>query len=234
MEQQQEACASLQALCTSAALASASKQPLDDMPSHVLAQLLRECSRRLQESERRLAEQLQRYEGRPLVDPLRNVDVRVDSAMLQRVKAIRRKWCPHPGDPGQQYVNNPKHTIVYDKEDRAFKRLTIEEADADAAQGRYVDTYFRGVISSPLLLYRLLCLLPVNVLQMDRYKCVWRVALQHMASGEVLYFYDERTTCQSGLEADHPNQQYVEDGIELLNLLFDPMCPHTYDGMVAA
>ena len=107
MEQQQEACASLQALCTSAALASASEQPLDDMMSHVLAQLLRECSRRLQESERRLAEQLQRNE---LVDLPRNVDVRVHSAMLQRVKAIRRKWCSHPGDPGQQYIHNTKHT----------------------------------------------------------------------------------------------------------------------------
>ena len=100
-------------------------------------------------------------------------------------------------------------------------------------QGPCAAFYFRGVISSPLLLYRLLCLLPVNVLQMDRYKCVLQVALQHMASGEVLCFSDDRTTCQSDLLADDPDQQYVEDGIELLNLLCDLICPHTYDGVVA-
>ncbi len=89
------------------------------------------------------------------------------------------------------------------------------------------------VISSPMLLYRLRCLFPsCAVEEVDAYKAVWDVSLQH-----------KRTHCQAAF-GEHKGAVRVcgdasmdkaatQDLLDLVALLCSDRCPHPYDGTVA-
>ena len=99
------------------------------------------------------------------------------------------------------------------------------------------------MMSSALLLYRLLSLFPeqLNVMDhIDGYKCVWNVCLKHKKSQLELAFGERKgaahiwpSTVPLEGKARAPCKDFLDDVQELVNILFSPTCPHTYDGTVA-
>lgn len=111
------------------------------------------------------------------------------------------------------------------------------------------------VISSATLLYRLLCVFPgvhVETQEIDDYKQVWEITgIKHKASGYGVGFYDYKGSWSLMLDMDakdceglvklEPSEsaesaesaRYIEDVLELLNVLAAGNCPHPYDGVVA-
>ena len=91
------------------------------------------------------------------------------------------------------------------------------------------------VISSPMLLYRLRCLIPSGkVEQSDGYKGVWHVCLRHRRTSYQADFGDckggARISADNSLEKD---EAATQDLLDLVELLCSDCCPHTYDGTVA-
>lgn len=133
------------------------------------------------------------------------------------------------------------HAFSSKMADKVFKLISSEEVAAHCyrkhATGSYVDLMgFCRVMPPPLLLYRLRCPWPVEVQHGHRYKWVWSVTVVHNATGEILEFDESKAgaSVRPRNLADHPKQQFVTDAMELLNLLYDHMCPHPYDGYIAA
>ena len=211
------------------------QQP-EGMPPHVLAMLARAAERRrfvwLDEGE---VQRAIRPKWRYVVDPWISDD-RVDDAMLGRVEAVCSKWRPRQQtDPGTTPIifDSGRLEIQYDFKLRAFKLLSAEGSTLETLSPMLLPYVLSCVISSPLLLYRLRCLFPVEVQEVDRYKSVWEAEVVHKASGRILGFGEHKGAPRVYLSPDEPNREFVEDGIELLNLLCDPRCPHPYDGIVA-
>lgn len=100
----------------------------------------------------------------------------------------------------------------------------------------YSDMY--AVMSSAMLLYRVMCLFKCNVISEGPkgYKCTWWVTLQHKLTGEYLQFGEWKGAAgiwtRFLVEKELP-QEYAEDLLLLLNELYSKDCPHPYDGCVA-
>lgn len=102
---------------------------------------------------------------------------------------------------------------------------------------------FYEATSSALLLYRLNCLFPGQLdhtQDIDEYKIVWRIYLQHRVTGRVIRFGEFKAAIsisplnfpsKENLAADQ--LQFRTDAFELLDMLFSKQCPHTYDGTIA-
>ena len=111
---------------------------------------------------------------------------------------------------------------MYDFKLQIFKLVNDEEnINVDI----WLSFVLNQVISSALLLYRLRCLFPVEVQHGERYKCVWEANLVHKASGVTLKFFDCQGAAKAHPSTDDLSQQFLEDEVELLNLLCDPHCP---------
>lgn len=93
------------------------------------------------------------------------------------------------------------------------------------------------VISSALLVYRLMCLFggPVTV-ESDRYKCIWWVGLRHKGTDDVFMLGEWKGA--AGIwtkyhKLQELKKEFADDILALLNKLCSEDCPHPYDGTVA-
>lgn len=92
------------------------------------------------------------------------------------------------------------------------------------------------IISSSLLLYRLLCLFRCTVHSEGPcgYKAVFDVTLLHKETGKKIAFTEWKGAAEVFLDTiPDAEEPYARDMLELLNLLCSMECPHPYDGVVA-
>ena len=147
-------------------------------------------------------------------------------------------------------IDNSGLDIVYSVKDRkhvlSFSSwCPLRQVLTYAVKEHIVDTRPRDnpdlksiweVISSANLLYRLCCLfseLPVEIDGPNGYKFVWNIFLKHKASGKVFGFLDCKGAATYQTPCGELQDEWVDDWIELLDLLCSDHCPHPYDGCVA-
>lgn len=195
------------------------------------SRLLHECRvarEGCQAAKQKLAElqSIPRY----FVDPPRCQD-RCDQEMYDRQESIRDKW-EVTDDPPTDYGNRSPGRLVpaWDSErQRVYYAVERTLAWEDRLQG-----CFSRLISSPLLLYRLWCTFKISRVQEgDGYKCIWLYWLKHKESGFRVGFREHKVAVMAHARSPPTNTSFDLDYLDLLNLLLDPMCPHTYDGCVA-
>jgi hypothetical protein len=169
------------------------------------------------------------YIVNPRYTQARNKD---QSLYTKTVKNLSAKWTPvvHPKDT--EFMGN-----VRPNWDRENKKFVFRPDNARSDWGKFPG--MPEVISSALLLYRLLVLFTAKV-KVDpargRYKCVWWITLKHKETGELLMFGEWKGA--AGIWTRFSNHKelpptYKADMLELMNTLADPKCPHSYDGLVA-
>lgn len=118
---------------------------------------------------------------------------------------------------------------VYHKDAKCFG-FCNEYANLDTRLSMY------RVMSSALLLYRVCCLYPgtyINVEGRQGYKVVWSAELTHKATGEAVGFSEWKGAGLLRVSSLDAPTEFVNDMLELLNMLFDANFPHPYDGCVA-
>jgi hypothetical protein len=126
---------------------------------------------------------------------------------------------------------NIKIHFVYDKNTSKFKIInkSIYPLPDDCVSTS-------NVISSALVLYRLLAIFGPMTITSDRYKSVWNVVLYHYSTKKIITLYDYKGAFSFGSEfsniEDVP-ESLLNDIIELLNLICSDESPHPYDGCVA-
>jgi hypothetical protein len=122
--------------------------------------------------------------------------------------------------------------------DRATKKFIFKEPDLESFAEFYkTHAMFNEVISSALLLYRLLCILhaPVRVVE-EPYKSVWWVTLKHKETGAILQFGEWKGAAGTWTvyhDSKELPKSFAKDMLALCNELAAPDCPHPYDGCVA-
>ena len=170
-----------------------------------------------------------------LINPNYSLE-RVDQTVQDRVNLQTVKW-----EPQEKTLENSSGNVAsnlrYSIETKKFeyrKTATLEQ---------WVEEYNKyppmcKVISSALLLYRLLCLFKTTVTTEGPagYKCTWWVTLKHKESGESLMFGEWKGA--AGIwtrfgEYKELSDSFREDTLALINELCAEDCPHPYDGTVA-
>lgn len=186
--------------------------------------------------------QLRRY--RYPVEPPR-VQKRVAGNMHERVARITGAWQPVP----VAEVQALEMVTLSDSQTRSHRGkqaicIVWEEATAQVVYqihaGRVQDweklLAYKAIISSALLLYRLCCLFKCDVKGRgpDGYKIVWSTYVKHRTTNTYVGFAEWKASPMF-LTSNYPptGTAFDEDWLALLNLLFDPRCPHPYDGTVA-
>jgi len=101
----------------------------------------------------------------------------------------------------------------------------------------YSELHFSQVISSPLLLYRLICTFNAAPSVMDDpYKTTWDLNLVHKPSGKLLMFSEWKGSARFWLP-DYTykdlEETFKNDLLDLLNYLVSDQCTHPYDGVLA-
>lgn len=93
---------------------------------------------------------------------------------------------------------------------------------------------FPSLISSSLLLYRLLCIFRMSKVQRGNNNwSVWMYWLKHRETGLCVGFTEHRGAAMAyGRDPPTP-ASFDSDWLDLLNLLLDPMCSHPDDRTVA-
>ena len=170
--------------------------------------------------------------NRYLIDPP-VVQDRVDEEVYARVREQTAKWTPVDhmvkgcGNVRPNWNNKTKKFV--------FKDPNLNERFSDFYK---THTMFHDVISSALLLYRLLCLYKATVETEgpEGYKCTWWVTLKHNETGELLTFGDWKGAAGTWTRFHKIGElpkSYRDDTLLLLNEICSPDCPHPYDGCVA-
>ncbi|KAG5178059.1 hypothetical protein JKP88DRAFT_248354 [Tribonema minus] len=164
-----------------------------------------------------------------LVEPLALMD-RVDETVTARAEAVMQKWQRISKDElpaGAQCEGMPLDIYWNKKTGKAEITEWIDRSDDHVIHG--------FVLSSALMLYRLQCISGTACvhIQGEGYKCVWEVYMLHKATNRVMWFHDYKGTFYCRFQRGPKPEQYQADGLELINLLFAPNCPHPYDGIIA-
>ena len=174
------------------------------------------------------------------VDPPRVQD-RVGDVMYERVRKVSQAWQPvSPGAAGNHAMKNITDFGFGNDDFHLMWDSDNGKASYDFHEGFGMDLgrslAYAGVISSPLLLYRLCCLFEckIEVEGSGCYKFVWSTRLKHWATGHFVGFSEWKGSAQY-LTSQFPptGTAFDDDWLALLNLLLDPQCPHPYDGTVA-
>lgn len=218
---------------------------LEQLPQHMLVQLIAQLVvERDQEKATRQQheEELARLVGeerRYVIDPptfMHRVDW--DDIVYKRVEAVMAKWVPRPLDDDfaadelflEDIMFRTEHPgrVAYNKESKTISFMTGPKRLSE------LDLWY--VMSSAMLLYRLCCLfsgLRVHVKGPAGYKYVWTAEVQHVATGGLVNFGEHKGA--SHVSASHLQgpKEFLDDMLELLNLLYDEKCLHPYDGLVA-
>lgn len=174
-----------------------------------------------------MARKIPRY----IVDPPVCTD-RVDDKVYARVKKQTSKWEPVavPPDCGCGNVRP-----VWDKTKGKF---VFEQPGKDFLEFYKNYDMMSSVISSAMLLYRLLCHFecPVMTEGPEGYKCIWWVTLKHKETGELLTLGEWKGAAGTWTKY-HSDKElpaaFKKDILALLNELCAKDCPHPYDGTVA-
>ena len=139
-------------------------------------------------------------------------------------------------------------SLLYSVKDRKHVlslSCRFDQVHSDAVKRHIVDTgsgynpdfkVTYEIISSANLLYRLCCLfrkLPVDIEGPSGYKLVWTAYVKHKASGKVFGFSEWKGATTYRMPTMKLEDEWVDDWIELLDLLCSDHCPHPYDGLVA-
>lgn len=170
--------------------------------------------------------------ARFIVDPPVSTK-RVDRKVYDRTKKVAAKWEVGTEPDGGTCGNVVPH---YDRE---TKKFTFKDDSIELGWTEFNKRYamFYDVISSPMLLYRLLCILhaPVRV-PTEAYKSVWWVTLKHKETGAILQFGEWKGAAGTWTiyhdSAELP-KSFAKDMLALCNELAAKDCPHPYDGCVA-
>ncbi len=172
------------------------------------------------------------------VDPLLVQD-RVGDDMYKRVSRVTSAWEPATSQDVRSHEMRSSSNMQIGETQLLFCR-TSGQASYGSGPQQYSNyeslLASQSVISSPLLLYRLCCLFEaqVNVEGPEGYKVVWSIYLKHKASGIFVGFSEWKGSALYRASKFPPTgTDFDEDWLALLNLLFDPCCPHPYDGTVA-
>jgi len=173
-----------------------------------------------------------------------NVSKRVDDKVYDRVKIQTQKWTPLPDSSGVELIGNVRP--VWNKKEKKFSFVPYPSLDDTEKNGKtlIIKNYYKEydnmhkVISSAMLLYRLLCLFKCTVVSEgpEGYKCTWWITLKHNKTGERLMFGEWKGA--AGIWTRFHNTEelpvsYRKDILGLLNKLCAEDCPHPYDGCVA-
>jgi len=165
------------------------------------------------------------------------VQARVGKKVYDRVAKQVDKWeavehsHPYKHCPGIEFIGNVRPLW-----DKAAKRFVFKDYTLGTAE-KY--EMISGVISSALLLYRLLVLFSAKVEvepMEDKYKCIWWVVLRHKATGEYLQLGEWKGAAGTWTKYyDHKElpASFKRDTLALMNELTSKDCPHPYDGLVA-
>lgn len=152
---------------------------------------------------------------------------RVEPNVYDRVYKEANKWeFVEPPEIGMCGNVRPSYNTIANE-------FTFEGSQFDENRiGMY------NVISSALLLYRLMCIFECNVKSAGRegYKCMWWITLKHKETGEFLQFGEWKGAAGIWTKfhsKDELPKEYKRDVILLLNELCSQDCPHPYDGCVA-
>jgi hypothetical protein len=156
---------------------------------------------------------------------------RVEHAVYERAEAQTVKWEPIEAPIGLGTCGNI--SPEYDKTTgKCVLRPERHERDPERFE------YMFHVISSAMLLYRLLCLFKADVETEgpEGYKCIWWVNLKHKETGEILRFGEWKGA--AGIwtrfhRNDELPEAYKRDMLLLLDELVAEDCPHPYDGNIA-
>lgn len=152
---------------------------------------------------------------------LMGINKDLDAALEKHLKGT------YTPDDDTTYCSNVRPT--YDQITKTF-----------SFQGHYVlySGNMNEIMSSALLLYRLLCLFKCQVISYgpEGYKSVWWITLKHKQSGEILQFGEWKGAAGIWTKfhnTDELPEPYKQDVLDLLNVIYSENCPHPYDGCVA-
>ena len=162
--------------------------------------------------------------------------------LYSEVNKMRRRWAPLSRDQltrnklrsaGDLFMNRAPVQLRWDEEQTKFHLFTNSGGRPEFRN--YLS--LGHIMSSSLLLYRLLCLIPeCHVSEGDGYKAVWSVFLEHKVTKQHIGFSEHKGCVSLYYCYDSPpgsDTKFDADWLSLLNLLFHPECPHPYDGTVA-
>lgn len=167
---------------------------------------------------------MENYVVNPRYNQRRNKDHELHAKTVKKLKAKWRPVAPQTGLYGDQ---RPEW-------ERATRKFVLREESNDL--GKY--KYMCEVISSALLLYRLIVLFAAKVYSVPlriQYANVWWVTLKHKETGTLLTFGERKAAAGiwTSVHRDQMPESFKADVLELLDILTDPKCPHPYDGCVA-
>jgi hypothetical protein len=148
------------------------------------------------------------------------------------------------------YLSN-KGVVIYDREPEFVKCLKDKESLKELCK-RGIDKLnediekhyeemkkydvckrFINCISSPLLLYRCICIFAKVKLYNNNDKYIWRILLKHKKSQEFLALYEWKGVPCIGFEPKFKNiyelpNEFNEDVLKLLSYLLSDQCKHPY------
>ena len=141
---------------------------------------------------------------------------------------IANKW--QKSSPIEYSNGNVSHNTVFD-----IEKQSIALMDYQYGNEKYISLY--TLISSPLLMYRLICVFGYTpIIAESPYKVVWEYPIEHKETGIQISFSEWKGGIYFGMkETDYKKlpQSYKDDFIALFNHLISNECAHPYDGLVA-
>ena len=239
---------------------SLQKLTCDDLVQLVLAlkgenKKLEEKNKKAEEKNKKTEEELASVRrNRYVVDPpfVGDRDGRYDL-----MEAVCSKWSVDVAEDGSDAgmlaaIHNSGLVELYSVKDRKHvlslsSWCPLRQVLGHTVKQHIVDTGSRDnpdfksvseTISSASLLYRLYCLfheLPVEIYgpRPYGYKFLWNAYVKHKASGKVFGFLDCKGEAVYQTPCGELEDEWVDDWIELLDILCSDHCPHPYDGLVA-
>jgi hypothetical protein len=151
---------------------------------------------------------------------------RLKPEAYQQSKLLQEHWAPAITIPTELHRSGTRG-LCYDTETNLWG---------------YDDSYYSNpkllgmaeTISSALILYRLICVfrLAIHTPGPEGYRTVWRMAMRHQGTGEVVVFHDDKGAWTFGHVAAKLPEEFRRDLLTLLNHVVGS-CPHPYGSVVA-
>lgn len=154
----------------------------------------------------------------------------------EKLQEIQAKWGYISTTALSEYVNgNIAHQIRFNNSNtsnKGFEFVNFEES----LDNRRDYSFIEDIISTHLLMYRLICIFFSPPITGNWYKSVWEYPIYHISTGKQLIFGEHKGASNFWLsEMSHTQLEnsFKKDLIELLNFLISDQIPHPYDGCTA-
>jgi hypothetical protein len=142
---------------------------------------------------------------------------------------VRKKW-----ESGVSSDGNSNGNVNYDCTFDLKNKIIRWD---DKNESHFNDFYLSNIITSQLLLYRLICMFRAHPeIEQDPYKTIWWLTIKHRKSGKKLTFGEWKGASGFWLpESSHTElkQPFKSDLEELLLFLVSDQIPHPYDRCTA-